>query len=53
MDVKANKKSWTDSYSDILNKYDYFIVVEAMKVEDQNAIKIDDYGEKILPRKQI
>lgn len=48
-DVEANKKSWTDSYSSILNKYDDFIVVEAIEVEDQNTIKIDDYGENILP----
>ncbi|CRL00534.1 CLUMA_CG013795, isoform A [Clunio marinus] len=42
-DVRANKKSWTDSYSTIFNKYDAFIGGEAMKLEDQNAIKIDDY----------
>lgn len=44
-DARANKKSWTDSYSGVLNKYDDFIVVEAIEVEDQKAIKIDDYGE--------
>ena len=31
------------------NKYDDFIVVEAIEVEDQKAIKIDDYSENILP----
>lgn len=38
-DAGANKKSWTDSYSAILNKYDDFIVAEAMKLEDQNGNK--------------
>lgn len=47
-DVKANKNSWTDSYSGIPNKYGDFIVVAVeIEVEDQNAIKIDDYGENI------
>lgn len=47
-DVKANKNSWTDSYSGIPNKYgDFIVVAVAIEVEDQNAIKIDDYGENI------
>lgn len=47
-DVKANKNSWTDSYSGIPHKYGDFIVAVAIEeVEDQNAIKIDDYGENI------
>lgn len=33
----------------LINATTIFIVVEAIEVEDQNAIKIDDYGENILP----
>lgn len=33
----------------LINATTIFIVAEAIEVEDQNAIKIDDYGENILP----
>lgn len=42
-DVRANKKNELIHILASLNKYDDFIVVEAIEVEDQNAIKIDDY----------
>lgn len=49
-DVRANKKSWTRLIhipASLINTT-ILSAVEAMKVEDQNAIKIDDYGENIL-----
>lgn len=42
-DVRANKKNELIHILASLNKYDDFIVVEAIEVEDQNAIKIDEY----------
>lgn len=42
-DVGANKKNELIHILASLNKYDDFIVVGAIEVEDQNAIKIDDY----------
>lgn len=49
-DDRANKKSWTRLIhipASLINTT-ILSAVEAMKVEDQNAIKIDDYGENIL-----